>query len=65
MGNNLPMIKRLHANGIALTTAENSMALANVAIMGSHLSILQYLHGSGVGLFKAHEYRQGYFADTI
>ena len=64
MGNNLEMIKRLHMDGISLSTAQRSITSANIAATGGDISIIKYLHSNGVNLCEAHEYGWRLYADT-
>ena len=64
MGNNLEMIKRLHMNGISLSTAQRYTTLANTAATCGNLSIIKYLYSNGVNLCEAHEYGRRLYADT-
>lgn len=58
------MIKRIHMDGISLSTAQRYITLANTVATCGNLSIIKYLHNNGVNLCEAHEYGQGLYADT-
>ena len=64
VGNNLEMIKRLHMDGISLSTAQRYTTLANTAATCGNLSIIKYLHDNRVNLCEAHEYGRRLYADT-